>query len=1033
MFEEIVGYSSVHTREASCNTRSQQEFILKEKNSMSSSVTVVRSRIWAVVFLLFASSSMLFAQPRLNFSAIRSHAFPDVKLFFQVRCNGNLLNQFSKKNITLKEDGELINDFTLTNFPDTATCFSVALVLERSGGQSLPDEKTGAKVFIDSLDGTCDEASLLSFAGDVTVDVFMTTDKNLLKTGIDAMVGGGTRALWDAVGAGILELKNNGVHSTRFVIVVADGKDYASTRYTRDDCIELATKNDIRIFTIGFGNDVFEPPLQEIARRTMGTYYHAPSGDKLIPIFQEIYALVSRVYRECSIAYKSSCPDGTTRTVELTVGAPFPVDNCAGTDTKVKIFRAPLDATTFKEVRVAVANTVTSASGPAKVPLVVMDSVNGTLTPSSVHVRFDPACAKYVSIDTRGQQLEGVPISFSPTMDGVMINFEGEKDIPGDGVLAMLTFVPADTTGQCRECSIQLEGWDLKKCIQTVLSAGSVTFGTPTLALNEPQAGVAICPGTDVNVQWSSTCLENVDVFVSDNSGGSWKLVADDIPASTGKWIWTVTEDAGMHYRVRLVSSTNPWLSTQTAGDFIINSLPHVEKQPLGLVLMEGKSGTMRSQASGSPTALLQWQVSTDGGKTFADISNQIDRALQLKSVTAEMNGYLYRARFYNECGSVYSLPARLRVIPRQWVTVAPDVVSICAGSQAKLISRAMDTVLFRQWQRADPGSAVFQDIPGETGDTLVVNPSSVGMSGTQYRVRAGSPRDTAFSTPALLVVQGVPVIMSPPSSTASCFGDSVALSVSAINATSYQWRKGGVDIPGATSSFLLLKALSPSDTGSYSVVLTNKCGSVETVSARLLLMEAPMIREQPVSRSASPGERVRFKVHATGQALTYQWWKDGVILPGATDSTLVINQVQKSDEGAYVAVVRNKCGEALSDTVYLSVTLTAVRGTPEAANSVILFQNFPNPLGGAAPDGDRQTAIGFALPENGHVVLRVFTIRGEEIAALVNRTLESGRHLVRLDARNLRPGVYYYRLEFTPVDGRRIPVVQTKKLVIMR
>jgi len=381
----------------------------------------------------------------------------------------------------------------------------------------------------------------------------------------------------------------------------------------------------------------------------------------------------------------------------------------------------------------------------------------------------------------------------------------------------------------------------------------------------------------------------------------------------------------------------------------------------------------------------------------------------------------------------VYSRPAQLRVIPQQWVTVTPDVAKVCEGSQAEFIIRAMDTVLFRQWQKADPGSAVFQDIPSETGDTLVVSPLSTGMTGTQFRVLVGSPRDTAFSSPALLMVQGVPVIISQPSSAVACFGDSVKLIVSAINVAAYQWRKDGVDISGATSSALELKALSPSDTGSYSVVLTNKCGSTTTFPARVLLMDAPVIMEQPVSQSASVGDRVLFAVRASGGVLTYQWWKDGSTLPGAKDSVFVIKQAQKSDEGKYVVIVQNKCGEVRSDTVYLSVTVTSVRGVHQAANGVVLFQNYPNPLGGAAPDGDRQTAIGFALPENGHVVLRVFTIRGEQIAVLVNEVLESGNHTARLDARSLRPGVYYYRLEFTPIDEQRMPVVQTKKLVIMK
>ena len=52
----------------------------------------------------------------------------------------------------------------------------------------------------------------------------------------------------------------------------------------------------------------------------------------------------------------------------------------------------------------------------------------------------------------------------------------------------------------------------------------------------------------------------------------------------------------------------------------------------------------------------IQWQVSTDGGKTFVDVKGANKATLILKNVALSLNGNLYRAVFTNDVGQTQPL-----------------------------------------------------------------------------------------------------------------------------------------------------------------------------------------------------------------------------------------------------------------------------------------------------------------------------------------------------------------------------------------
>ena len=68
--------------------------------------------------------------------------------------------------------------------------------------------------------------------------------------------------------------------------------------------------------------------------------------------------------------------------------------------------------------------------------------------------------------------------------------------------------------------------------------------------------------------------------------------------------------------------------------------------------------------------------------------------------------------------------------------------------------------------------------------------------------------------------------------------GSNVSFSVTASgNVTSYQWRKNGVDIAGATGASHTINPTAASDAGTYDVVVTNVAGSATSSAATLTVL----------------------------------------------------------------------------------------------------------------------------------------------------------------------------------------------------
>jgi hypothetical protein len=90
--------------------------------------------------------------------------------------------------------------------------------------------------------------------------------------------------------------------------------------------------------------------------------------------------------------------------------------------------------------------------------------------------------------------------------------------------------------------------------------------------------------------------------------------------------------------------------------------------------------------------------------------------------------------------------------------------------------------------------------------------------------------------------------------------------------------------------------------------------------SATFTVLSGPAIVTQPQSTTVSFGASATLGVTATGGLLTYQWQFDGRNIAGATNSSLILSNLDPNQSGEYVVVVSNPVGSVTSSEAVVSL-----------------------------------------------------------------------------------------------------------------
>jgi hypothetical protein len=225
-------------------------------------------------------------------------------------------------------------------------------------------------------------------------------------------------------------------------------------------------------------------------------------------------------------------------------------------------------------------------------------------------------------------------------------------------------------------------------------------------------------------------------------------------------------------------------------------------------------------------------------------------------------------------------------------------------------------------------GGLTSVSVPAGGQLSLAVQHTPLGSQGE----RAAQLRLTSNDViqPNLLVTLGSTAIdakpvfnLSPANAIAKDPGQSVtfaALYISGLEPFTYRWRRNGVVISGATGSIYTIASAQQSHEGSYDCVISNTYGSFTTSATVLTVNDPVVIVGAPLGRFANVDELVTFRVTAVGTPpLSYQWRKNGVVLPDETAASLSFLAGATSG-GFYDVVVTNPLGSVASTTAALTV-----------------------------------------------------------------------------------------------------------------
>jgi hypothetical protein len=194
------------------------------------------------------------------------------------------------------------------------------------------------------------------------------------------------------------------------------------------------------------------------------------------------------------------------------------------------------------------------------------------------------------------------------------------------------------------------------------------------------------------------------------------------------------------------------------------------------------------------------------------------------------------------------------------------------------------------------------------------------------------------------------PKIVTQPAPVSTLVGGMASFLVGAVGSAPlhYQWCFNQEPIGGENDKRLILDSVGTNQAGNYSVIITNGFGAV-TSQVVSLVVDAPLVATilaQPFGDRVPVGGYFQTSVVASGAPpLSYQWFRDGVLIVGATNRSLILTSVQPADAGAYTIRVRDASSTVWSLPAQLIVSAAVLGG------GTIDFRNdFPGMTNAWAP-----------------------------------------------------------------------------------
>jgi uncharacterized repeat protein (TIGR03803 family) len=486
--------------------------------------------------------------------------------------------------------------------------------------------------------------------------------------------------------------------------------------------------------------------------------------------------------------------------------------------------------------------------------------------------------------------------------------------------------------------------------------------------------------------------------------------------------------------------------------------------QPQGLTVLAGSNVTFSASASGSLPLSFQW---FKDGVALGGQSNGTTTTYEVTNAQASASG-AYTVALSNSFGSITSAPALLTVLPRP---SNDDYVSAIALFGASVSASGTNTQatpdgfepfafgghsVWWTWMASTNGTVTIDTI-GSSFDTilgvftnaspnpvLVASDDQSGGNNASLLTFDVLPNQTfliavdgsRFAAPGQgtgTIVLNIHLISNPPQITLQpqsqnvLTGSNVTFTVTANGTAplSYQWQKNGTNIAGATTTTFTLTNVQLSDSGTYSVHVTNPVGATNSGNAALNVVTPPpndlfanaivipnssltnTVFGENIGASGEPGEP-----NPAGNAvLESVWWK----WTAPTNGTVILDTTGTT----FADVLAAYTGSSVSSLTLIGSGVSAglspakVVFTATAGVTYYFAVDGQNPPGSGPP----------APPVAGNITLNVqesIRIAPQIITQPVSQTILAGGNVTfTVVASGVPTPTYQWQFNGAPLSGK--------------
>ena len=409
-------------------------------------------------------------------------------------------------------------------------------------------------------------------------------------------------------------------------------------------------------------------------------------------------------------------------------------------------------------------------------------------------------------------------------------------------------------------------------------------------------------------------------VYSGTGTGGTL-LFSQTTPATAANFLTSTFDGLAIGYRYSSTTSAASQIdisSVTVVTDAPTTILPVISAQPpITQTNNVGDNVSLSVVADGGGATALTYQWFKDNVAITLGANATAQSATLNFPSAASTDGGAYKATVTNAAGTVTTSTTTLTITSSAIApTIQTDPASatiLVGGANTFSVTAIGTATLTYQWQFSNDGGTIYNNLASSTNTSHAITNAAITDTG-RYRCVVTNGQGSATSSAALLTVNQAPAITTQPVSATLAIGAPLTLTVAASGtpAPTFQWKKNGVTIAGATSSTYSVGNVAGSDTANYSVVVSNSVSTVTSTIAAVAVLSPTLATTAVTPASAATGRNPDTRL-----AITF----NTAVTPGVSGFL----RIYDASNNAVVDTIDFATATTLRDTLRATSTLSTL------------------------------------------------------------------------------------------------------------